>query len=134
MPEQSECQFEGRGIVVRSLLRSSVNQTCVNNGTSTRPQVQRGRRSACPGRLRCELGVCVMSKAIEPIVEGFTRVGDRQSLEDLRTHRRRLAVDLKSVKGFDGHLSVAQIDDEIEVIESGLRSLDELAATIAKDF
>ncbi|MCP3466440.1 MULTISPECIES: hypothetical protein [unclassified Bradyrhizobium] len=69
-----------------------------------------------------------MSKAIELIVEGFTRIRDRQSLEDLRMHRRRLAVDLRSIEGFDCRQSIAQIDDDIEVIESGLRSLDSSAA------
>ncbi|MGY8683546.1 hypothetical protein Q2941_38085 [Bradyrhizobium sp. UFLA05-153] len=67
-----------------------------------------------------------MSKAIELIVEGFTRIRDRQSLEDLRMHRRRLAVDLRSIEGFDCRQSIAQIDDDIEV--SGLRSLDSSAA------
>lgn len=69
-----------------------------------------------------------MSKAIELIVEGFTRIRDRQSLEDLRMHRRRLAVDLRSIEGSDCRQSIAQIDDDIEVIESGLRSLDSSAA------
>ena len=80
-----------------------------------------------------ELGASVLSKAIELIVEGFTRLRDRQSLEDLRMHRRRLAVDLKSISGFDCRRSIAQIEDDIEVIESGLRSLDKPAAAIAKE-
>ncbi|GLR91223.1 hypothetical protein [Bradyrhizobium iriomotense] len=73
-----------------------------------------------------------MSKAIELIVEGFTRIRDRQSLEDLRMHRRRLVVDLKSIRGFDCRQSIAQIDDDIEVIDRGLRSLDEPVEAIAK--
>ncbi|MGV7216841.1 hypothetical protein [Bradyrhizobium sp. UFLA05-112] len=74
-----------------------------------------------------------MSKAIELIVDGFTRIRDRQSLEDLRMHRRRLAVDLKSIKGFDCRQSIAQIADDIEAIESGLRRLDEPAAATVKE-
>jgi hypothetical protein len=42
-----------------------------------------------------------MSSAIELIVDGCTRLKDRQSLEDLRMNRRRLAVDLKTKTGFD---------------------------------
>nr|WP_026201975.1 hypothetical protein [Bradyrhizobium sp. WSM2793] len=34
------------------------------------------------------------------IVDGYARLKDRQSLEDLRMHRRRLAVDLKARTGF----------------------------------
>ena len=48
-------------------------------------------------------------------------------------YRRRLAVDLKSICGFDCRRSIARIEDDIEVIESGLRSLDEPAAAIAKE-
>jgi hypothetical protein len=66
-----------------------------------------------------------MSSAMELIVAGFARIRDRQSLEDLRMHRRRLAVDLRSIEGFDCRQSIAQIDEDIEVIETGLRSLDQ---------
>ena len=71
-----------------------------------------------------------MSSAIELIVAGFTRIRDRQSLEELRTHRQRLAGNLKSIKGFDCRQSIAQIDDDLEVIETGLRSLDEPVADV----
>ena len=50
-----------------------------------------------------------MSSAIELIVDGYARVKDRQSLEELRIHRRRLAGDLKAWVGFDCRLSIAQI-------------------------
>jgi hypothetical protein len=71
-----------------------------------------------------------MSKAIELIVAGFARIRDRQSLEELRMHRQRLAGELKSIEGFDCRQSIAQIDDDIEVIETGLRSLDEPVADV----
>jgi hypothetical protein len=64
-----------------------------------------------------------MSSAIELIVEGYARLGDRQSLEDLRVHRRRLAVDLKSVQGLDCSHSIAQLDTDIAAIEAGLAGL-----------
>jgi hypothetical protein len=60
---------------------------------------------------------------MELIVEGYTRLNDRRSLEDLRMHRRRLAVDLKARTGFDCRSSIGQIDDDIALIEAGLRTL-----------
>jgi hypothetical protein len=60
---------------------------------------------------------------MELIVGGYTHLKDRQSLEDLRMHRRRLAVDLKAMTGFDCGSSIAQIDDDIALIEAGLRTL-----------
>lgn len=38
-------------------------------------------------------------------------------------HRRRLAVDLKAMKGFDCSRSIQQIEEEIAVIEAGLTGL-----------
>ncbi|MBR0828455.1 hypothetical protein JQ596_23230 [Bradyrhizobium manausense] len=64
-----------------------------------------------------------MSSAMELIVEGFTRLKDRQSLENLRMHRRRLAVDLKAMKGLDCRSSIAQVDQDIAIIEAGLDAL-----------
>src|SRR3954468_22572990 len=59
-----------------------------------------------------------MSSAIELIVDGYARVKDRQSLEELRIHRRRLAGDLKAWVGFDCRLSIAQIEQDIAAIEA----------------
>ena len=64
-----------------------------------------------------------MSSAIELIVDGYTRLKDRQSLEDLRMHRRRLAVDLNARTGFDCRSSIAQVEQDIAAIEAGLESL-----------
>jgi hypothetical protein len=60
---------------------------------------------------------------MELIVDGYTRLKDRQSLEALRMHRRRLAVDLKAQAGFDPRLSIGQIEQDIAVIEAGLQTL-----------
>lgn len=84
--------------------------------------------TAVPARIgafffRFFLSRSVMSSAIELIVDGYARLGDRQSLEDLRMHRRRLAVDLKSVKGFDCSRSIEQIEIDIAAIDTGLVSL-----------
>jgi len=64
-----------------------------------------------------------MSSAIELIVDGYARLNDRESLEDLRTHRRRLAIDLKARTGFDCQLSIIQVEQDIAAIEAGLRTL-----------
>ncbi|MET4426567.1 hypothetical protein [Bradyrhizobium sp. RT3a] len=64
-----------------------------------------------------------MSSAIELIVDGYARLKDRQSLEDLRMHRRRLAVDLKAREGFDCRSSIALVEQDIAAIEAGLQTL-----------
>lgn len=64
-----------------------------------------------------------MSSAIELIVERYSRLKDRQALEYLRMHRRRLAVDLKTRTAFDYRSSVAQIEQDIAAIEAGLQAL-----------
>lgn len=64
-----------------------------------------------------------MSSAIELIVDGYARLKDRRSLEDLRMHRRRLAVDLKAWEGLDCRLSIAQVEQDIAAIEAGLHAL-----------
>jgi hypothetical protein len=60
---------------------------------------------------------------MELIVQGYARLKDRESLENLRMHRRRLAVDLKATRGLDCRTSIAQIDEDIEIIEAGLEQL-----------
>ena len=64
-----------------------------------------------------------MSSAIELIVDGYTRLKDRQSLEDLRIHRRHLAVDLKARTGFDCRSSIAQVERDIATIEAALETI-----------
>jgi hypothetical protein len=67
-----------------------------------------------------------LTKAIEGIVDAYVKLGDRRALEDLRMHRRRLAVDLKgrSSGPYDFSLPLGQIDDEIAAIEVGLERLN----------
>jgi hypothetical protein len=65
-----------------------------------------------------------MSKAIEQIVDAYVRLGNRPALDDLRTHRQKLAVDLKGRSGYDFSLPIGQIDEEIAVIEAGLDRLN----------
>ena len=62
-----------------------------------------------------------MSRAMEQIVDAYVRLGNRSALEDLRMHREKLAVDLKGRAGYDFSLPIGQIDQELAVIEAGLR-------------
>jgi hypothetical protein len=67
------------------------------------------------------------TKAIEGIVDAYVKLGDQRALEDLRMHRRRLAVDLKgrsSGRSYDFSLPLGQIDEEIAAIEAGLERLN----------
>jgi hypothetical protein len=65
------------------------------------------------------------TKAIEGIVDTYVKLGDRRALEDLRMHRRKLALDLKVRRGsYDVNLPLGQIDEEIAVIEAGLKRLN----------
>lgn len=69
-----------------------------------------------------------MSSAIELIVDGYARLRDRQSLEELRMHRRRLVVDLKAKTGIDCRSSIAQVEQDITAIEAGLHVLSSSVA------
>jgi hypothetical protein len=67
----------------------------------------------------------ILTKAIEGIVDAYVRLGDRRALEDLRMHRRKLAVDLKGRLGtYDFSLPLGQIDEGIAAIEAGLERLN----------
>jgi hypothetical protein len=65
----------------------------------------------------------IMSKAIQQIVDAYVQLGNRRALEDLRMHRQRLAIDLKGRAGLDLSLPIRQIDEEIAVVEGGLREV-----------
>lgn len=64
-----------------------------------------------------------MSKAIELIVNGYVRLHNRTALEQLRMHRRKMAVELKGKTGFDYSKTINQIEEEIAAIEAGLGKL-----------
>jgi hypothetical protein len=65
-----------------------------------------------------------MKNAIERIVDAYVRLNDRQALEDLIAHRRKLAADLAGRWNYDISVPLRQIDDEIAVIEAGLQRLE----------
>jgi hypothetical protein len=70
-----------------------------------------------------------MTKAIEQIVDAYVRLGNRRALEDLRSLRRKLVVDLKGRAGYDFGLPIGLIDDDIAVIEAGLDRLNAAPST-----
>ena len=65
-----------------------------------------------------------MPNAIKLIVDGYVTLQDRRALDDLRMQRRKLAVDLKALTGFDCRTTIQQIEEDIIVIEAGLARLD----------
>ena len=65
-----------------------------------------------------------MSEAMKFIVDGYVKLCARKELDDLKAHRCRLAIELKSLNGpFDLTSSIKQIEREIEVVEQGLARL-----------
>src|ERR1700742_1518765 len=72
-----------------------------------------------------------MEPAIKGIVDTYVRLGKRREIEDLLMHRQRLAVDLKARRGYDFSRPIAQIDQEIEIIEAALQKLDPLDQSLA---
>jgi hypothetical protein len=65
-----------------------------------------------------------MEPAIQGIVDTYVRLKNRRAIEDLLIHRRRLALDLKGRKGYDFSRPIAQIDQEIAIIEAALEKLE----------
>ncbi|MCP3460702.1 MULTISPECIES: hypothetical protein [unclassified Bradyrhizobium] len=64
-----------------------------------------------------------MSHSVELIVNGYVRLKDRGALEGLLAHRRELLRQLSSVTGIDPSRAVAQVSQEIAVIEAGLATI-----------
>jgi hypothetical protein len=69
-----------------------------------------------------------MSEAMKMIVDGYVRLKDREALEELRNHRRRLRQQLQeqrqvSFGTFDVSKSLQAFDAEVLVIEAGLEKL-----------
>jgi hypothetical protein len=64
-----------------------------------------------------------MAPAIQGIVDTYLRLKNRRAIEDLLIHRRRISIDLKGRKGYDFSRPIAQIDEEIAIIEAALDKL-----------
>ena len=67
-----------------------------------------------------------MSNAIELIVDGYVRLNDRKSLEDLLAHRQKLLGDLQGRSGFDYSSAIRPLKEEISAIEAGLRDVQQV--------
>jgi hypothetical protein len=64
-----------------------------------------------------------MSRSVELIVEGYVRLNDRDALEGILTHRQDLLRQLVAVTGIDPKQAIAQVNEEITIIEAGLATL-----------
>jgi hypothetical protein len=66
-----------------------------------------------------------MSVALELIIDGYVRLGDRRALAELKAHREDLLAQLRARKGwFDLSLSITQMEQDIEQIDAGLAQLN----------
>jgi hypothetical protein len=74
----------------------------------------------------------VQYRRMEPIgsiVAAYVRLRNRKALEDLRAHRGRLTAELKLLPSpYDAIKTIAQLDNEIAIIEAGLSLLNTAAA------
>ncbi|MGY8705686.1 hypothetical protein RAD16_08060 [Bradyrhizobium sp. 18BD] len=64
-----------------------------------------------------------MSRSVELIVEGYVRLKDRDALHDILAHRQDLLRQLVSVTGVDPTQAIAQVNEEITIIEAGLATI-----------
>src|ERR1700746_3938044 len=65
-----------------------------------------------------------MKPAFRSIVDAHVRLRNRKVLDDLRAHRGRLIAELRLLSwGYDASKPIAQIQDEIAIIEAGLAKL-----------
>jgi hypothetical protein len=70
-----------------------------------------------------------MEPAIRSIVDAYVRLRNRKALDDLRAHRGRLIAELRLLSGgHDTSKPIAQIQDEIAIIEAGLAKLNTATA------
>ncbi len=68
-----------------------------------------------------------MSEAMQRIVSAYERQKNRRALEELRSHRQKLLVDLaKHVDHFHVTLPAGQIKTELALIETALERLQNL--------
>jgi hypothetical protein len=74
-----------------------------------------------------------MSMALELIVDGYIRLGDRRALTELKAHREDLLARLSAQAGgcFDVSRSMGQMQEEIDQIEAGLARLDAQPVALA---
>ncbi|MBB4366892.1 hypothetical protein GGD65_007966 [Bradyrhizobium sp. CIR18] len=64
-----------------------------------------------------------MSLSIGLIVDGYVKLNNRSALENLLAHRRELLQQLNCVTGVDPKPAIAQVSQDITVIERALAAL-----------
>jgi hypothetical protein len=70
-----------------------------------------------------------MEPGIRSIVDVYVRLRNRKALDDLRAHRGRLIAELGLISGgYDMSKPIAQIQNEIAIIDAGLAKLNTAAA------
>jgi hypothetical protein len=67
-----------------------------------------------------------MTKGIEHIVAGYVTLKNREALEEIRDHRRRLLYEnrLRSGSGLNLESLNAELQDEINIVDAALDDLD----------
>jgi hypothetical protein len=75
-----------------------------------------------------------MSHSVHLIVEGYVRLKDRDALHDILAHRQDLLRQLVSVTGVDPSQAIAQVNEEITIIEAGLTTPERAVPGIATGF
>lgn len=73
-----------------------------------------------------------MSMALELIIDGYIRLGDRTALAELKAHREDLLARLRAQSAgcFDVSRSMGQMQEEIDQLEAGLARLDSQAVAV----
>ena len=67
--------------------------------------------------------------AIRSIIDAYVRYRNRGALDELRAHRVSLLANLRTLTGpFDVSKPIAELEDEIAIIEAGLAKLNTAAA------
>jgi hypothetical protein len=68
-----------------------------------------------------------MASAFQTIVDIYLRNRNRKAIEESLAHRRKLTSDLKSFSNADHLALLAELAQEIDLLDAGLKRLDELA-------
>jgi hypothetical protein len=74
-----------------------------------------------------------MSEAIEDIVSALVRLRNREALQKLRDHRRRLLTDLNKIRAdsnYNTSLAHRTIANDLTEIDAGLEQLSEKPSAI----
>jgi hypothetical protein len=72
-----------------------------------------------------------MASAFQTIVDIYLRNRNRKAIEESLAHRRKLTSDLKSFSNADHLALLAELAQEIDLLDAGLKRLDELAREAA---